>query len=464
MRIAIGVFAASLLTAGWNQEFAAAQTPGNLAEIQTQMNKEFALTKTTADRNEIVTAGSVLVLHKDGLQMRALSALYPVPNIYKDGRIQLSGKILWTDMMTPDAAHQPVRKFVAGEKCWVINIAVQNDGVVFTVYSDPFNDTRYFADLKIPFNKKAVPSAADMDKMIAEVITVDAPQQAAAPAQPSAPQPPSAQAAAQQQSMQPSSFTGDFFEHSRGLHFYLFPDGSCKMVTPDGKVGYGGQFSVSGDSVTLNAWPTGALSTIKIRGTSLIIGWGVEWVRVGDAPAPSVTPGQVFSRPTTDAQKAALYGEYFQQATSQHLTLLADGTFQAVSSTGRTAVGQYSVDGNEMVFTAPIAIAGQRYALENGKLLSTTGSDFWVRTGDGPAPAAPKQPAMVDLPPPPPPPSDEPPPPPKTIAVGQTRDLVIATWGQPQKDLKGSTKEILVYADMRVTIVDGKVTDVSDAK
>ena len=270
MRFAKGLFAASLLAAGWSAQYAAAQTPGALADIQKQMSSEFKLTKTTADRNDIVTAGSVLVLQKDGMQMRALSALYPVPNTFKDGRIQISGKILLTDMMTPDAAHQPVRKFVSGEKVWVINVAVQADGVVFTLYSDPFDDIRYFGDLKVSFNKKAVPSVTDIDKTIAEVLTVDASQ---------------AQASVQ-------------------------------------------------------------------------------------APAPA---------PQTPA-------------------------------------------------------------------------------------AAPKQPAMTDLPPPPPPPADQAAPPPKTISVGQTKDLVIATWGQPQKDLKGSTKEILVYTDMRVTIVGGKVTDVAEVK
>jgi hypothetical protein len=62
--------------------------------------------------------------------------------------------------------------------------------------------------------------------------------------------------------------------------------------------------------------------------------------------------------------------------------------------------------------------------------------------------------------PPPPPPADAPPAPPKTISKGQTRDIVVATWGQPTKDIKLGTKEILVYPDMKVTFIAGKVSDV----
>jgi len=61
---------------------------------------------------------------------------------------------------------------------------------------------------------------------------------------------------------------------------------------------------------------------------------------------------------------------------------------------------------------------------------------------------------------PPLPPSDTPPPPAKTISVGQTRDEVVATFGQPQKVVKLTAKEMLYYPDMKVTLVNAKVTDV----
>jgi hypothetical protein len=79
-----------------------------------------------------------------------------------------------------------------------------------------------------------------------------------------------------------------------------------------------------------------------------------------------------------------------------------------------------------------------------------------------PAPAAPAPPPaakMADIPPPPPP-TDAPAAPPKTITLGQTKDQVAATFGQPTKIVVLPTKEIDYYPDMKVTFVKGKVTDV----
>jgi hypothetical protein len=74
-----------------------------------------------------------------------------------------------------------------------------------------------------------------------------------------------------------------------------------------------------------------------------------------------------------------------------------------------------------------------------------------------PAPAAAPAPAPMQAIAPPPPPADAPPP---TIAVGQTVDQVTAAFGQPLRQAKLGAKEILYYKDMKVTFVDGKVTDV----
>jgi hypothetical protein len=73
------------------------------------------------------------------------------------------------------------------------------------------------------------------------------------------------------------------------------------------------------------------------------------------------------------------------------------------------------------------------------------------------APAAPAP--MADIPPPPPP-ADAPAAAPKSISLGQTKDQVSATFGPPTKVVTLGTKEIDYYADMKVTFVNGKVSDV----
>jgi hypothetical protein len=58
---------------------------------------------------------------------------------------------------------------------------------------------------------------------------------------------------------------------------------------------------------------------------------------------------------------------------------------------------------------------------------------------------------------PPPAPPDAPPP---TIALGQTRDMVVAAFGQPLRIAKLGEKEIYYYKDMKVTFTDGAVSNV----
>jgi outer membrane protein assembly factor BamE (lipoprotein component of BamABCDE complex) len=81
-----------------------------------------------------------------------------------------------------------------------------------------------------------------------------------------------------------------------------------------------------------------------------------------------------------------------------------------------------------------------------------------------PAAAPPPPPAAeAALPPiaPPPPPPDEPQGPPKELKLGQTKDQVVANFGQPEKVVKLGAKEIYYYKDLgKVTFVNGKVTDV----
>jgi len=81
-----------------------------------------------------------------------------------------------------------------------------------------------------------------------------------------------------------------------------------------------------------------------------------------------------------------------------------------------------------------------------------------------PAASAAPPPAAADAPPPPiappPPPADEPPAPPKSIDLGQTKDQVVASFGQPERTAKVGNKEIYFYKDLKVTFVGGKVTDV----
>jgi hypothetical protein len=153
---------------------------GDTAALQQKLNAEFKLTTVTADRSDIVTAGDVVAIHKPGLIMYATASPMPPSNTYKNGRITQGwggfGKDLAIGMATPGAgtaAVYPHRPFVPEEKCWVTGIQVQRDGVLFQLYSDPYDNIRYYANLKIPFpDKKEVPPVDSALQLVAEVLTV----------------------------------------------------------------------------------------------------------------------------------------------------------------------------------------------------------------------------------------------------------------------------------------------------
>jgi len=158
-----------------------AQTPGTPASIEQTLESQYTLTKTAADRSDIVTAGSVLVLKKDGLLMSATTSGSAAQNVYKDGKISQG---IWKMAKMPGfgslmshsgtGANVQTRTFVAGEKFWVTKITVHDDGVVLELFSDPFSDVRYYSTLKFPFAKGAYPSTDQVQTSVAEVLNVQA--------------------------------------------------------------------------------------------------------------------------------------------------------------------------------------------------------------------------------------------------------------------------------------------------
>jgi hypothetical protein len=170
-------------------------------DLQQKLESQYALTKSTADRTDIVTAGSVLVLQKDNLLMYSATTNSPPINTYKDGKISQGifglAACKWCRKFPGSSNSSGIdsRTFVAGEKFWVTKIEVHNDNVEFEFFSDPISDVRYYGVLKFPFPKNSQPNEDQLMKTIAEVIQVQpadnaggdggqqAPQQQAPPPQ-----------------------------------------------------------------------------------------------------------------------------------------------------------------------------------------------------------------------------------------------------------------------------------------
>jgi hypothetical protein len=163
-----------------------AEGPGSKAEIEKKLTSEYQLTKTTDDKTDIVTAGSVLVLQKDKLVMvTADAAANQCPNTYKDGKLSQGGackanetlkKIPLFGRTIPGQDKIPnTRTFVTGEKFWLTKIEVKDSGkdsgVVLDFFTDAINDVRYKGTLTVQF-KKGLPSPDEALKVVSEVITV----------------------------------------------------------------------------------------------------------------------------------------------------------------------------------------------------------------------------------------------------------------------------------------------------
>jgi hypothetical protein len=166
--------------------------------LEQRLESQFTLTKITADRSDIVTAGSVVVLEKDGVLMTPTTTATPIVNTYKNGKISHGmGDFLtckWCKGLNGQS-NSTGRTFVTGEKFWVTKIEMHDDGVVFSLYSDPYSDVRYYATLKFPFPKgTTTPPPDQLISAIDEVLkpqppdnntaSGNAPQQQQAPAPP----------------------------------------------------------------------------------------------------------------------------------------------------------------------------------------------------------------------------------------------------------------------------------------
>src|SRR5579862_7091774 len=147
--------------------------------LQKALESKYAITKTTADKTDIVTAGSVLILEKDRLLMYATTTGAPPQNTYKDGKLSAGAfaahekaQSFGTFISHPPPKSVTTRYYVTGEKFWVTRIDTLADGVVFTLFTDAVSDIRYYCTLKFVYPHGATPGDDQMLNMVGEVLKV----------------------------------------------------------------------------------------------------------------------------------------------------------------------------------------------------------------------------------------------------------------------------------------------------
>src|SRR6201988_5263869 len=155
--------------------------------LQKQLETKYVITKTTDDKTDIVTAGSVLILEKDKLLMYATTTGAPPQNTYKDGKLSSGAfgvhekaQSFGTFIGHPPPKSVTTRYYVTGEKFWVTRIDTLPDGVVFTLFTDAVSDIRYYCTLKFVFPHCGTPGDDQVLNMVGEVLKVQQDDSAAA--------------------------------------------------------------------------------------------------------------------------------------------------------------------------------------------------------------------------------------------------------------------------------------------
>jgi hypothetical protein len=144
--------------------------------IKQAIEGQYALAQPTNDHKDLTAPGAVIDLIKDDLDLTTTALVVndadgnPIyatepTSTYKNGRFQRGGFSKF--MAGPD------HNLVAGEKCWLINVEVRDDGVILEFLSDPINGARFRGFVKYPFPKGRIPPADVVLQQIAETIKAE---------------------------------------------------------------------------------------------------------------------------------------------------------------------------------------------------------------------------------------------------------------------------------------------------
>ncbi len=154
-----------------------------------RLNGQFAPTKFTADRSNVVTAGAIVALQKDGLLVYSVTVPSAPISVYKNGKLsQGFGDMLKVDMVDGlgrdgGSSSIPKKTLVTGEKFWVSSIELGKDAIYVQITTDPYDNGRYFGMLKFLVPKGTIPSPDDAVKAVSEVLQVQAADNQPAPDQ-----------------------------------------------------------------------------------------------------------------------------------------------------------------------------------------------------------------------------------------------------------------------------------------
>ena len=504
-----------------------AQTGEPTELVLKRLIEQFVPTVFNQDGTDIVTAGTVVTLQKDGLLLFRRPVEYCPISTYKNGKLSqgFGDKV---DVALGDKLGDvngfmsfPQKNLGFGEKFWVHGFGTGKNTILVVIDTDPYDDGRYCAMLKFPYEKGHLPTPDDAVKMISEALAPQLAQNQTAPdrgGQPVSGQGNDPIKAIQQMLTDTITLArldgnGDIATagsvvtlQKSALQMCATPNsgapanaGAPANTYKDGKLSAGmftwrlglGISKIDPNSIPMRTYGAGeklwiVSHTVRKNGVEFELwtdpdsnnirywSWleipfdkkqipSADAVRKTIAEVLSVEPsgdqgGQQIAEPATDAAPAP----------AQDDPTPIPGQYLAPGGSHLLLLA----DGSFTKFVAGGQGRGQ-YTVDGDNVTFTfTSTGFaqkfkiqgvnlvdvnTLQVWARTGDAPEAAPAPMQEIAPPPPPTDTPPP---TIAIGQTMNQVTAGFGQPQKVANLAGKVIFYYKDMKVTFTNGKVSNV----
>lgn len=267
---------------------------GQSDSLQQKLESQFALTKVTADGGDIAAEGAVLVLKQRGVWMYSTASKLPPLNTYKNGKISKSmARDMAIAMLTKGNTgfvDLPKRIFPAGEKCWVIGLGIEKDGIVFRLYSAPYNGVRYYGELKFPFDKRSVPTPDQALTMIADVLAVQPADGSSAPE-------PVARTPMHAPEGRPLSLPATYVSaQTPADQIQLRADHSFSLQ--EGGQTFRGTFEANGNTLVLHIVENNTDTAVTVQGNKLTDSSGQVWVLQNAEQSGDYLPARDAGRPT----------------------------------------------------------------------------------------------------------------------------------------------------------------------
>jgi hypothetical protein len=270
---------------------------GNSSDlVLNRLKQQFPVTVFSQDASQVLTAGAVVTLQKDGF----LVFRYPVPahpiSTYKNGKLSQGfgdtfATCLANGMNQPNGCNDiPQKTLMTGEKFWISAIVVGKKDIQFVAVTDPYDDGRYIGQIKFPFGKGSVPTPDEAVQMVSEVLSPgpvqNQPPQDLGAQQPQGQQYPSGASPSQGGPAPP--IPGQY-SLPAGPRLLLLPNGSFTKFVGGGQGQ--GQYTVDGGNLTLTFTSTGFAQHFKIESGNLVdLNTNQVWARTGDAPEAPPAP------------------------------------------------------------------------------------------------------------------------------------------------------------------------------